>query len=808
MSTRLITAFLVLPILISMSLVTASRAQDVQSPGRYVVTGRVIDAETNEGLPGASLQIEGTYSGTITSANGRFELRVEQSQPVLIVRFIGYETTRITVDDVSRPQEIEMRPSAIVLPEITISGEDPAVRIMRQVIENKKIWRKDLSTYAVDAYNRFRMENDTGIVSIWESSTRAFWDKERGVREISIWQQQTQNMDIDAYMPAAMFVINLYDDDIEVAGHRLMGVTHPDALDHYDFRLESIETGEGSDVYVISVRPNRDTFAGFNGVIRVLDDDYALLSVDLRPGEAFLFPPPIQYIEVGYRQQYSSFGGSAWLPVDLQTDMDVKVGVNRILVFPPFRIRQTSRLSDFEVNVPLPDSLYTSDQVVVVDSSVARLKARPPDLVAVPLSEQEAAAYATIDSTMTIEKAYKPTGALARFVDTESDGNGGSSANEAGGSGSVSRKVGRLDVGFGPDLWYNRVEGWHVGLRSRVGLARKVNLLGSIGWQTAASQVSAGAGIRLGRRDWIRLFALDRTVSQIPSSVKSPLINSADVMWGSSDYFDYYRLRGVQADIHLDRVTDMRVDVDLRIGSEEHDSLPQNITSSMIGRTLTDVANPSVREGTLTYARIELSRDLDGLPVPVGPQRKWTVRAEWGLGGDIIEAGGYGRYEADVLWRVDTFFKRRMLPNVLDVRMVAGLATSNAPPQRWGAVDGSTILSTFGSIKTADHPPYAGNQWAMLAWEHSFRTVPFEWVNWRWAIQRHWHVIVHGASGWSRFQGVPSSEVVRSLVIPASSGHHEIGVSLSGLFTVFRLDTAWRLDAPGFRIGISTARLF
>ena len=801
-------ALLVFSVLMSLLYVPASWSQDVQSPLDRVVTGRVIDAETGEGLPGASLQIEGTYSGTITSASGQFELRVRQAQPVLIIRFIGYETTRITVEDASRPQEIGMRPSAIMLPEITITGEDPAVRIMRQVIENKKIWRKDLSTYAVDAYNRFRMENDTGIVSIWESSTRAFWDKEKGVREISLWQQQTQNMDIDAYMPAAMFVINLYDDDIEVAGHRLMGVTHPDALDHYDFRLESIESGDGKDVYVISVRPNRDTFAGFNGIIRVLDEEYALLSVELRPGEAFLFPPPIQYVEVGYRQQYSSFGGTAWLPVDLQTDMDLKVGINRILVFPPFRIRQTSRLSDFEVNVPLPDSLYASDQVVVVDSSVARLEARPPDLVAVPLSEQEAAAYATIDSTMTIEKAYKPTGALARFVDTESESNGGSGANEAGGSGSVSRRVGKLDIGFGPDLWYNRVEGWHVGVRSRVGVSRKVNLLGSVAWETAAARVSGGAGIRLGRHDWMRLFVLDRTVSQIPSSVKTPLINSADVMWGSNDYFDYYRIRGVQADIHLDRLTDANVDADFRIGSEEHDSLPQNITSSMIGRSLTDTTNPSIREGSLTYLRVELSKDLDGLPVPVGPQRKWTVRAEWGLGGDIVQAGRYARYEADVWWRLNTFFKRRMLPNVLDLRLVAGLATSNAPPQRWGAVDGSTILSTFGSIKTADHPPYAGNQWAMMAWEHSFRTVPFEWMNWRWAIERHWHVIVHGASGWSRFQGIPSSAVVQSQVIPASSGHHELGVSLSGLFTVFRLDTAWRLDAPGFRLGISTARLF
>ena len=59
----------------------------------------------------------------------------------------------------------------------------------------------------MEAYNRFRMENDTGIVSIWESGTKAYWDRERGVREVSVWQQQTRNMDFDGMLPAALFVM-------------------------------------------------------------------------------------------------------------------------------------------------------------------------------------------------------------------------------------------------------------------------------------------------------------------------------------------------------------------------------------------------------------------------------------------------------------------------------------------------------------------------------------------------------------------------------------------------------------------------
>jgi hypothetical protein len=791
-----------LPLYVFLALLTGGLVRPAAA--QEVFWGTVVDAVTGEGLPGASLQIEGTYSGTITSASGGFELRTEERAPVLIVRFIGYEPQRITVSDPDQPVRIALRASAITLPEITITGEDPAVRIMRRVIEEKQRWRAALNSYSVEAYNRFRMENDTGIVSIWESSTRAFWDRERGVREIALWQQQTRNMQLDNFMPAALFVVNLYDDDIEVAGHRLMGVTHPDALDAYRFRLQSIESQGQQDVFVIAVEPRRDTFAGFRGVIRVQDEDFALLSVELEPGEAFLFPPPIQYVTVAYRQQFSAFGGDFWLPVDLQTEMDLKVGVVRMLDFPPFRIRQTSRLSDFAINVPVPDSLYEGRERLVVDSTLVRMDARPPELSAVPLSEQEARAYATIDSTLTMEKAFEPSGAFARFVKNDVNGSG----EGGGGTGSVGGSVGRVRLGVVPDVQYNRVAEWHLGAKPRVTLVRYVDLIGRVAWETGPQRVSGAAGFRLGNRYRLQALAADETAVQIESAVKEALINSGSVLLGEADYFDYYRRRGITVEVSGRRVTPARLAVTARLGLDEHSSLNQQIRTSALGRDLEDRFNPGVDEGSLTYLRLEASREWDSLPVPIGPQKKITVRSEWSLGGDIGKRTPYGRYEVDVFWRFPTFFQRRMIPNALDVRFVAGLATSKAPSQRWGAVDGATILSTFGSLKTAEHPPYAGNQWVLLAWEHAFRTLPFEWLDWDWALRRHWNVLIHGASGWSRFQGVDAGRLARTGAVAAPDGHHEVGLSLSGLFTVLRVDTAWRLDAPGFRVGASIARVF
>jgi len=68
-------------------------------------------------------------------------------------------------------------------------------------------------------------------------------------------------------------------------------------------------------------------------------------------------------------------------------------------------------------------------------------------------------------------------------------------------------------------------------------------------------------------------------------------------------------------------------------------------------------------------------------------------------------------------------------------------------------------------------------------------------------------VLVHGGHARSWLTADLSRQVGRAGAVPGGF-HHEAGVSLSGLFTLFRLDATWRLDAPGFALGVSMARLF
>jgi hypothetical protein len=156
--------------------------------------------------------------------------------------------------------------------------------------------------------------------------------------------------------------------------------------------------------------------------VAVLDEVYALLSAELKPGQSFLFPLPIKNLTVNYRQQFSQFGSDVWLPVDLRSSLALDISFSGLLSWPTFHIEQFTRLSDFELNVPVPDSLYELDDLIVVDSTlISKMEIANLEDVAIPLTRDEQIAYETIDSTMTLDEAFKPRGLLARFVDTTND---------------------------------------------------------------------------------------------------------------------------------------------------------------------------------------------------------------------------------------------------------------------------------------------------------------------------------------------------------------------------------------------------
>ena len=60
------------------------------------VSGKVSD-ENNQPLPGVSVVIKGTQTGTTTNADGTFQINVESDNAILVLSFVGYVTKELPV---------------------------------------------------------------------------------------------------------------------------------------------------------------------------------------------------------------------------------------------------------------------------------------------------------------------------------------------------------------------------------------------------------------------------------------------------------------------------------------------------------------------------------------------------------------------------------------------------------------------------------------------------------------------------------------------------------------------------------------
>lgn len=85
------------------------------------ITGQVIGASDGLGIPGASILIKGTNTGTVTDADGNFGVAVPPGSQILVISFIGYKTVEVEVRTQST-LTISLEADAQQLSEVLVTG--------------------------------------------------------------------------------------------------------------------------------------------------------------------------------------------------------------------------------------------------------------------------------------------------------------------------------------------------------------------------------------------------------------------------------------------------------------------------------------------------------------------------------------------------------------------------------------------------------------------------------------------------------------------------------------------------------------
>ena len=135
-----------------------------------VLKGTVIDAATGEALIGASIQLKGTASGTVTDIDGRFELKdLKEGNQKLVISYIFYRTAEIDVEVKAENPELNIG--------LELDGQ--------QLNEVTVIGRKNLESVAA-----LQMERQISTASIEnigakEMAVKGISNVEEGVKKIT-----------------------------------------------------------------------------------------------------------------------------------------------------------------------------------------------------------------------------------------------------------------------------------------------------------------------------------------------------------------------------------------------------------------------------------------------------------------------------------------------------------------------------------------------------------------------------------------------------------------------------------------------
>ena len=131
---------------------------------QITVKGKVTDAETGEGVPFANVYFNETFEGVTTNFEGQYIIKSINPTDTVMVSYMRYITKKKGINKSIKVQNLnfQLASSSTKLEEIVVkAGENPAFKIMRKVVDNKKINdKRNLKAYEYEAYTKIEIDVD------------------------------------------------------------------------------------------------------------------------------------------------------------------------------------------------------------------------------------------------------------------------------------------------------------------------------------------------------------------------------------------------------------------------------------------------------------------------------------------------------------------------------------------------------------------------------------------------------------------------------------------------------------------------
>jgi len=529
------------------------------------VTGKITD-KNNEPLPYVNIYLQGSYVGTTSNDYGIYEIDLPKSDSYqLVFQYLGFKTLtkKIQNKDLPLVLNVVLEEESISLETVVItSTEDPAYRIIRKTIAQRKENLTRISAFTADYYSRgiWRVKDmpekimgqevgdldgaidstRTGVIYLSETISEIAYQRPNDFREVVKASLVSGNDNGFSFNSARQSNFSFYENTIDLNAPIVSPIS-VNALNYYKYKLDGVFYEGSKLINKIIVTPKRPKDRIWEGVIYIVEDDWQLSGVNLSTSGQAIQVPMITKLDFKQNFKYDE-ENNAWIKISQTIDFGfaffgVKGDGRFIAVYsnydfnPVFEKESFSNeVLSFEPKANKKDSLYWNDY-------------RP-----VPLSIEELKDYVKKDSIQTLRKS-KP---YLDSIDKKSN-KFGFMDPLLGYTFQNSYK--KYRIGYeGPlkNISYNTVQGWN----SKIGVSyNKWNDENRTVWLTA--RVNATYGITEDRLRFDGLIAKrfnykNKLTFSLEGGSKatqfnaeepiSPIINSISTLFFERNYMKLYEL--------------------------------------------------------------------------------------------------------------------------------------------------------------------------------------------------------------------------------------------------------------------------
>lgn len=736
----------------------------------HSISGSISDSSTGDRLVAATIRVPGSARGTISNGQGDYRLSLPDGDYTLVFSYVGYKTDSAHVSlRRNLRQDVKLEPSPVQLAEVLVTGEDPAMAIMRKVIENKKRWIEKLKSYQLEAFTRQILRRDTAIALITESYSTCYWQQGDTLREVIRQKRQTENVKGTQNFASVGGILNFYDDEIRLSGFKFVGPTSPNAFDDYDYKLERTRRRTGSDIYDIKMIPKSRLVPLFRGTISIAEGSYAVAGISVSPNEAFVIPF-VTELKLSYAQQFSLFDNEYWMPVDIRINGFFQIGLTG-LKLPGIGFESISSIYDCKVNPVIPDSIFNKPRRVVLKEAERYDSTYWAQREVLPLTEEEKVAYRRLDSTQTLEKQFQPSGPLVTLTELFAESP------------------------VAPQLRFNRVEGLFVGVSSTLdSLTNRLKTHAEAGYGFSDKKGKGRLGLELfmdDHRDYSVTFEAYQDIAHfLNGNAYDDGENLFPTLLYKIDYFDYYYVKGMNLSFSDKPAEDLSIGLGYR--NEDQTTALRRTNYSLFSRDRTFETNPLIKEGTLREVWLKTRYGQEPLPIPIIPRNFVQLEIDYSTPA-IRSSFDYTQIAFEGEYHIATYLRSLFLPPSLMVKFSAGTALGTLPPQRYYYFDSPlTGYAPSGVLRGTKMKEFSGDTYLLLTVEHNFRNVPFLWLNIPFLYKNSIELITYAniAQSWKYSNSAPSS------IHPTTGMYTELGCGINRILGLLRFDITYRLTRP------------